>query len=186
MRRLHGDHIFRLPLRPNEFPRPAALEARARALWDDAELVRVADAAYARYLEPSGALVHGDVQAGNVLLAASAPKLLDAEIAHVGDPAFDLGSLLAHLALPAVARGALAAARPALGAAFGAHRGAHGPGAPKLEDAVRYAGLELLRRTVGAARVPAATAPDAALALLATAEVWIKRPPGELASLQRA
>jgi 5-methylthioribose kinase len=185
MRRLHGDHIFVLPLRPNDFPLPDAVAARARALRDDAELVRVADAAYARYLEPSGALVHGDVQAANVLLAAAGPKLVDAEIAHVGDPAFDLGMLVAHLLLPALARGEPDVAFPAIDAAAGAYAAAHGPGAPRLADAARYAGLELLRRTIGAARVPAVEEPGPALAVLARAEVWIRRPPADLPSLRR-
>jgi 5-methylthioribose kinase len=74
MRRLHGEHIFVLPLRPNDFPLPEPVAARARLLQGDADLVRLADAAYARYLEPRGALVHGDVQAGNVLLRPEAPR----------------------------------------------------------------------------------------------------------------
>jgi aminoglycoside phosphotransferase (APT) family kinase protein len=184
MRRLHGDHIFELPLRPNDFPLPAAVASRARALREDAELVRIADAAYARYLEPRGALVHGDVQAGNVLLAAAGPKLLDAEIAHVGDPAFDLGTLLAHLVLPALAAGDLASGLPAAAAACSAYAAAHGPGAPPFADVARYAGLELLRRTIGAARVPAVLQPEPALAVLAQAEAWIRRPPADPSSLR--
>jgi 5-methylthioribose kinase len=185
MRRLHGDHIFVLPLRENDFPLRPALRARADELRGDAAFVREADAAYARYLEPRGALVHADVQAGNVLLAASGPKLLDAEIAHVGDPAFDAGTLLAHLALPAAADGRLAAALPAVDAAWEAYCAAHGPGAPALGEALRYAGLELLRRTLGAARIAAVESDRAGLAVLARAEAWIRRPPADLASLRR-
>ena len=148
--------------------------------------MRIADAAYARYLEPRGALVHGDVQAGNVLLAAGGPKLLDAEIAHVGDPAFDLGTLLAHLVLPALARGELARALPAAEAACTAYGAAHGPGAPAFADAARYAGLELLRRTIGAARVPAVAEAGPGLAVLARAEAWIRRPPAGLSALRVA
>ncbi len=186
MRRLHGEHIFVLPLRPNDFPLDARAAARARDLRNDAELVRLADAAYARYLEPRGALLHGDVQAGNVLLPASGPKLLDAEIAHVGDPAFDVGTLVAHLVLPALARGELAAALPAVEAAWDAYRAAHGPGAPSFADVSRYAGLEVLRRTIGAARVAAAQEGGAALALLARAEAWIRCPPVDPPSLRPA
>ena len=51
MRRLHGDHIFVLPLRENDFPLPSELRACADALAADAELVALADAAYGRYLE---------------------------------------------------------------------------------------------------------------------------------------
>jgi len=186
MRRLHGDHIFLLPLRSNDFPLAAAVATRARALRADADLVRIADAAYARYLEPRGALVHGDVQAGNVLLAPAGPKLVDAEIAHVGDPAFDVGTLVAHLALPAAAEGRGSEALPAVEAAWSAYCSAHGPDAAPLADVLRYAGLELLRRTIGAARAAAALNADAGLAVLSRAEAWIRRPPADLASLRRS
>ena len=161
MQRLHGDHIFALPFGPNDFALPPRTAERARALREDAALHATAARAYTRYLEPRGALVHGDVQAGNVLLPVSGPKLLDAEIAHVGDPAFDLGMLLAHALLPAAAAGRGAAARGTLGRCHEAYAAAHGAGAPALAEALVYSGLELLRRTVGAARV-AAVADDAA------------------------
>ena len=104
MRRLHGDHIFALPFRPNDFPLPPALRARAAALWRDEATVALADAAYRDYLAPAGVLVHADVQGGNVLLQRGRPRLLDAEISHAGDGAFDVGILLAHLAVSDAAR----------------------------------------------------------------------------------
>lgn len=154
MQRLHGDHVFHLPYRENDFPLSPALRARAEAIWRDSELVARIDAAYARYLEPRGALVHADVQAGNVLLAPRGPVLLDAEIAHVGDPAFDIGMLLAHVLLAGMARDARGAATALVGDVFAAYARAHGAmGCPAKRDALRYAGIELLRRTLGAARV---------------------------------
>lgn len=164
MRRLHGDHIFTLPYEPNDFPLPPRTAERAAALRGDAALREAAARAYARYLTPAGALVHGDVQAGNVLLAPGGPKLLDAEIAHLGDPAFDIGTLLAHALLPAAAHGRAASARPLLAECWDAYAGAHGAaGLPALADALRYAGLELLRRTIGAARVAVVADDDAGL-----------------------
>jgi len=178
MRRLHGDHIFLLPLRPNDFPLEAPVAARAVELQRDATFVALADAAYARYLEPRGALVHGDVQAGNVLLAASGPKLLDAEIAHVGDPAFDVGTLVAHVVLPDAARGEPGRAAPAVAALWGAYVRSHGGDAlPEFPAVARYAGLELMRRTLGAARVPATLEAEGALAVLEAAEAWVRNPP---------
>lgn len=166
MRRLHGDHIFALPFHPNEFPLPPALRARAEALWSDRALVAIAEAAYRRYLEPRGALVHGDVQAGNVLLGAAGAVLLDAEIAHVGDPAFDLGTLIAHLRLPAVARGAPGDASEAVEAAWLAYAAASGAGSQLRREAERYAAIEMLRRTLGAARAEVATEREAGLAIV--------------------
>ena len=154
MRRLHGEHIFELPFQPNEFPLPAAVRARAEAIWHDGRVAAVAHEAYARYLARDGVLVHGDVQAGNVLIAARGAVLLDAEIAHIGDPAFDLGMLFAHLWLPAVSRGVASEADAALHAAWRAYATAMTEVDASLHPrAVRYAAIEMLRRTLGAARV---------------------------------
>jgi len=164
MRRLHGDHIFELPFQPNEFPLPAAVRARAETIWADGRLAGVARDAYARYLTPRGALVHGDVQAGNVLVAARGAVLLDAEIAHVGDAAFDLGSLFAHLWLPAVARGVASEADAAIHGAWRAYASAATDADADLHQrAMTYAAIEMLRRTLGTARVAAVAEPAASL-----------------------
>jgi 5-methylthioribose kinase len=181
MCRLHGDHIFFLPFRENSFPLSPRLRARAQELWKDAELVSCADAAYARYRHVKSALVHGDVQAGNVLLASSGPKLLDAEIAHVGDPAFDVGTLLAHLCVNSLA--SRRSSRGLVRAAWSAYADAAAPQGVRFEEVARYAGLELLRRTLGAARLKAVEQDEAGLAVLETAVRWIRRPPPSLEAL---
>jgi len=159
MRRLHGDHIFVLPFQPNDFPLAPAVRARVESIWRDGAVAAQATALYERYLAPHGALVHADVQPGNVLVATRGAVLLDAEIAHVGDPAFDLGTLLAHLRLPAVALGEPRTAEPAIDAV----RRAYGGSADFEASAERYAAIEMLRRTLGAARVAAVADADAAL-----------------------
>jgi 5-methylthioribose kinase len=177
MQRLHGDHIFALPFAPNDFTLPPRTAERAAELRADTALREAAARAYARYLEPVGALVHGDVQAGNVLLPDGGVKLLDAEIAHVGDPAFDVGTLLAHRLLPDAAAGRPAAAIATLAACWDAYREAHGAqGMPALADALRYAGLEVLRRTLGAARVPAVASDDAGLFAIAAGLALVRAP----------
>jgi len=178
MQRLHGDHIFHLPYRENDFPLSPRVAERAAALRGDAQLVATIDAAYARYREPRGCLLHGDVQPANVLLPADGPRLLDAEIAHVGDPAFDVGQLLGHLLLPAAARGRADAALPAVAETWRAYRDAWS-GAPPfaLDEAARHGGIELLRRTVGAARVPAVATDDASLAVIDAGLSWIRQAP---------
>jgi 5-methylthioribose kinase len=167
MQRLHGDHIFHLPYRDNDFPLSPALRARAEQLWRDTRLVERIDACHERYLEPRGALVHADVQSGNVLLAPRGPVLLDAEIAHLGDPAFDAGILLAHVLLPGIARGEARSSEALADQTWSAYAEAHGPeNLPAHADVLRYAGIELLRRTLGAARVPAVAADAAGLAVV--------------------
>ncbi len=176
MQRLHGDHIFALPYQASDFGLSPRIEAAAAEIRRDRELVALAARAYERYLTPRGALVHADVQAGNVLLPASGGvKLLDAEIAHVGDPAFDVGTLLAHLALPAIARGVERSARPLLARAWRSYAEAR-DGGPALAEAVRYAGLELIRRTIGAARAAAVTDDEAGLRALAVGTAWLREP----------
>ncbi len=171
MRQLHGEHIFVLPYRANDFGLSPRLDAAAYAARGDAALVRAAGAAYAQYLSPRGALVHADVQASNVLLPASGGvKLLDAEIAHVGDAAFDLGTLLAHLALPAIARGDDAS--PLLARVRSAYRSERACDDATSTRAQRYAGFELIRRTIGAARVAAVASDEAGLRVLARGRVW--------------
>jgi 5-methylthioribose kinase len=164
MRRLHGDHIFALPFAPNEFPLEPAVRARAEAIWRDGRVAAIAGEAYAQYLESTEALVHADVQATNVLVAKRGAVLLDAEITHAGDPAFDLGTLFAHLWLPCVARGAASGAEASIRAA----RRAYASTAPDSDverdaRALRYAAIEMLRRTLGAARVAAVAEPAASL-----------------------
>ena len=182
MRRLHGDHIFALPYHANEFALPPRTAARAAALRAGRALGGRAERAYQRYLTAAGALVHGDVQAGNILLPEGGVKLLDAEIAHVGDPAFDVGMLLAHALLPAAAAGRAGSVRGCLEQCWEAYAAAHGADAPPaLSDALCYAGLELLRRTIGAARVGAVADDDAGLRVIDVGVELVRG--GSLASL---
>jgi 5-methylthioribose kinase len=144
--------------------------------------------AYTRYREPRGALVHGDVQAGNVLLpTAGGVKLLDAEIAHVGDPAFDVGMLLAHVLLAGLARDALGPAAEVACTTWNAYASSATAGdAPELADVARYAGIEILRRTIGAARVAAVADTRVALAALDVATDLIRTPaPGAVELVRR-
>jgi 5-methylthioribose kinase len=68
----------------------AILEAHPRL----DELVRTM---LSRMLETRTALVHGDFTPKNILVGADGVWVLDWEIAHFGDPVFDLASVLAHL-----------------------------------------------------------------------------------------
>lgn len=169
MRRLHGDHIFELPFRANEFPLPPPVRACAETLWREGRIAAIAREAYDHYLGERGALVHADVQAGNVLLADRGAVLLDAEIAHAGDAAFDLGTLFAHLWLPAVARDAPGEAAVSIDAACEAYAAVRPIGAGWIARAERYAAIEMLRRTLGAARLAAVAEPEASLRVVAFA-----------------
>ncbi len=98
-------------------------------------------------------LVHGDFTPKNVLVTSGAPVLLDWEVIHAGDPAFDLGMLAAHLLLKACLRPGLGPAVRALARAY------RGPADPAL--AVRHAGAIMLARLWGKSPVEYLTAgPD--------------------------
>lgn len=113
---LTGDRLR--TLRTDPFHRATASEVpeigtELRALADELESARTC-------------LVHGDFSPKNVLVSPSdAPFgawMLDAEVAHVGDPALDVAYLSTHLACKGVARpelaGSLDGARRAFEAAY--------------------------------------------------------------------
>lgn len=177
IQKLHGDHIFKLPYEEDGFPVPEGVEARARAVRSHPKLAATAATAYQRYLEPRGALVHADVQPGNVLLRDEGPVLLDAEIAHVGDPAFDVGTLLAHLWLARLAGTPSGEAAPQAARIWDAYGSSAGTESVSFPDVARYAGLEMMRRTIGAARVAAVATAAASLDAIDTAEKLVLSPP---------
>ncbi len=55
-----------------------------------------------RMLDTRTCLVHGDLSPKNILITPSRLWVIDWEVAHYGDPAFDIGFLLSHLACKAL------------------------------------------------------------------------------------
>jgi 5-methylthioribose kinase len=160
MQRLHGEHIFTLPYEGEGFPVEAAVRASANRALDASVRARIR-ALRARYYESRDALVHADVQTSNLLLRSGRLRLLDAEIAHLGDPAFDVGTTLAHLHVHQAIRPQRTELRAASETFLEAYAKAGG-GADVRARAHAYAGVEMLRRTLGAARFGGV--PDAAAA----------------------
>lgn len=94
------------------------------------------------------ALVHGDFSPKNMLVDGADVVLLDFEVAHWGDPRFDIGFLLAHLLLKRMRRGADRAGFNALANAFLEAYGKRG--LPVLDDAlVQIVGCLILARIDG-------------------------------------
>lgn len=170
MRRLHGDHIFHLPFRPNDFPLEPPLRRRAEEIWSRGDLVAMIDRQYRRYLEPRGGLVHADVQSSNVLISDAGPVLLDGEIAHVGDPAFDIATLLAHVFLPAIGRSEIERARLSARRIWDGYCEAIAEPLTDLAAVEAYSAIEMMRRTIGAARVEPMRDTGAAVACLDMAQ----------------
>lgn len=178
IQRLHGDHIFALPYQGDGFPVPDGAEDAAKRAREDESLASVAGLAYGRYRQPRGALLHGDVQPGNILLRADGPTLLDAEIAHVGTPAFDVGCLLAHVWLHRVASASTTRLTSDTEGLWDSYRTALGRAeAVPFSAVARYAGLEIMRRSIGAARVAALASAEATIRAIDFARPLIVRPP---------
>jgi aminoglycoside phosphotransferase (APT) family kinase protein len=92
-------------------------------------------------------LVHGDFTPKNVLATDGLPVLLDWEVIHAGDPAFDLGMLSAHLLLKACRDRQVPGASALWRAAAALAQAYDGPADPGL--AVRHTGAIMLARLWG-------------------------------------
>lgn len=125
-------------------------------------------------------LVHGDFNPKNVLVGQDV-ALIDWEVVHCGDPAFDLGMMSAHLALKSL-RGLGGAERRRFGAALTALWGAYDGPAP-VDRALRHTGAIMLARLHGKSPVEYLTDPSwraAAHAVGAGALVGAARGPDDL------
>lgn len=101
LKELNHAHIFDLPLRPdNGFPLDAlhpGLAAAARPYQHDNRLRKVVAELGQRYLTTDRRLIHGDFYPGSFLDTAAGVYVIDTEFAHLGQPEFDIGVLMAHL-----------------------------------------------------------------------------------------
>ena len=116
-----ADRSFFESLRLEPYYRYAALKLRDAAAALEQLCVET--------LESRGALVHGDFSPKNLLVRSGTLVLLDHEVIHWGDPAFDVGFSLSHLLskarhLPASSTAFMAAAARS----WAAYVAAHGPG----------------------------------------------------------
>lgn len=152
MRELNHEHIFDLPLRPDngidlEAVTPGLSDLAAEARGDRSYVDGVA-ALGEIYLHGDGpALLHGDYYPGSFLRTERGLMIIDPEFAFPGPPEFDLSVLVAHLVF---AGGAPDATVDAVLAAYGTT-----VERPLVEA---FAGAELMRRTLGVSQLP--VAPD--------------------------
>jgi phosphoglycerate dehydrogenase-like enzyme/aminoglycoside phosphotransferase (APT) family kinase protein len=98
------------------------------------------------------ALVHGDFSPKNILADGSDVVILDFEVAHWGDPRFDVGFCLSHLVLKAMREQASRQAFQALIQSF--LSGYRGTGLPILDlDLIKVTGCLMLARIEGSSPV---------------------------------
>jgi len=155
MRALNHEHIFDVPWRRDGAAAFGVdLNALDPGLYDAAEQLRqrkdlrqqIAQLGE-RYLADGSCLLHGDLFPGSLLRSERGLYLIDPEFCHFGEPAFDLGVWLAHLAM---------AQRPADEAeTFLAAYREHWPDAPLPTDLLAgFVGAEVIRRLIGVAQLP--------------------------------
>lgn len=95
-------------------------------------------------------LVHGDFSPKNVLVGPGGPWVIDFEVAHRGDPAFDVAFLLCHLTLKSLHLPEKAAGFDACAAEFiRAYQAAAGRPEPRLPYVLEHVGCLLLARVKG-------------------------------------
>ena len=127
-------------------------------------------------------LVHGDCSPKNVLVGPDGIWLIDFEVAHHGDPTFDVAFLASHLMLKAVHQpAARARLRAALDAFLAGYRGAAG-GADLLDAEpwlVRGTAALMLARVDGKSPVEYLQAEDGAT-VRALATHWLDDPPDRI------
>jgi aminoglycoside phosphotransferase (APT) family kinase protein len=114
------------------------------------DLTAVVGAAAQEMRERKSCLVHGDCSPKNVLLGPDRLWLIDFEVAHFGDPVFDVAFLLNHLLLKAIARPGVRGGYAECAVAFlEAYAAAGGAGADDEEYLGLHLGCLLLARVDG-------------------------------------
>lgn len=145
MRALNHAHIFEIPFVADngldlEGITPGLGALQRLVSENESVMNRVRELGSAYLGARMGALLHGDFYPGSWLRHADGPKVIDPEFAFVGPPEFDVGVLLAHLALTGHA--------PLLPESY--------VPAPDFDTAAAngFAGIEILRRLLGVAQLP--------------------------------
>lgn len=150
MRRLNHEHIFRLPFaRENGLELDRITPGLARAaerLKTDRDCVREIAVLGKRYLDDGETLLHGDYYPGSWLRTAAGVRVIDPEFCFLGPAEFDLGVFAAHLLLSD--RG-----EEPIGKIFDRYQPSD---RLDKELALRFAGVEILRRLMGVAQLPLA------------------------------
>jgi len=110
------------------------------------ELAAAIGAYIDRLLETQGRVVHGDFSPKNILVGDGEVWVIDWEVAHRGDPAFDLAFMLNHLLLKTIHRPDARADYEACGSAF---LDAYGTAPADTEYVLGLVGCLMLARVDG-------------------------------------
>lgn len=147
MRALNHEHIFHLPLVPDNGLDldgiTPGLQAAAEPLKSDSGYVEHVTELGELYLSDGDTLVHGDYFPGSWLRTGDGVRIIDFEFCFLGPAAFDLGFMIGHLYL---------AEQPA--EVIGRAMARYGADEPTASLARQFAGVEIMRRLIGVAQLP--------------------------------
>lgn len=170
MRILNHEHLFHFPLVPdNGFPLDSitpGLQAVADRLQQNTAYRTAIEALGRRYLADGPVLLHGDFYPGSWLATPSGVRIIDPEFSFFGEAEYDVGVFIGHLLL--------AGGDPSIAGTVFAHYAP--PGAFDHHRALRYAGMELMRRLIGVAQLPLHADLDCKTALLRLSEQLVLAP----------
>src|SRR5262249_20733804 len=148
---LNHTHIFDILLRKKNGVALEKLELwldrAADTLRADKEFVQTIVDLGTRYLEDGPCLLHGDFFPGSWLRFGDSVRVIDPEFCYFGDPEFDLGVAVAHFRL---ANQDLDIVREFLRA----YSGRDLASAYDVYLLAQYAGVEVMRRLIGATQLP--------------------------------
>lgn len=151
MRALNHQHIFVIPLQNDNGialdPFESGLEKAAKKLKHDLVFGELVTELGRRYLADGPCLLHGDYFPGSWLRSAAGVRVIDPEFCFYGDPEFDLGVWIAHMAL---ARRDGAIAREILNA----YEAGVSDASLDRRLIAQYAATEIMRRLIGVAQLP--------------------------------
>lgn len=167
MQAITADYVFTFPLTEHETNFwTSGLEPDVQRLKADTDFLRQAEHLKRIFLTAQQGVTHGDLHTGSVLVQDNAAKVIDAEFAFYGPVGFDLGLYWANYFLSYFshqdALSVQSALKTAVGQVWDTYRAEFttidaGLKAQTLQnifqDAVGFAGLEILRRLIGAAHV---------------------------------
>ncbi|RKU24711.1 S-methyl-5-thioribose kinase [Candidatus Poribacteria bacterium] len=167
MQAITADYVFTFPFTEHEtnFWTPG-LEPDVQRLKTDTDFLRQAEQLKRIFLRAQQGVTHGDLHTGSVLVQDNVAKVIDAEFAFYGPVGFDLGLYWANYFLSYFSHQDTLSVQSALKAAVAQVWVTYatefttvdvGLKVQVLEnifqDAVGFAGLEMLRRLIGAAHV---------------------------------
>lgn len=171
MRALNHEHIFALPLRPDNGIDCDAftpgLETAAQKLQTNTAYVETVTALGQLYQRDGSQLLHGDFFPGSILQTSSGPRIIDPEFAFLGPPELDVGVFLAHLRLSGHGSAALSS-----------FLGSYEPNDEFSEElAYAFAGCEIMRRLIGVAQLPLSSDLAEKTTLLQQSVEWVEAAP---------